>query len=96
MPNRLIIPLSLLSTILLIGSVTIPRLFQGTDGFAGATSAAMTFLGLFVLGLILGVYVLVVGLRAFGGLDLVRRLATVMPMIIVVGILVWFGLQFSS
>ena len=91
--ERPLIPLSLLSTILLIGSVTIPRLFQGTDGFAGATSAAMTFLSLFVLGLIVGGFVLVIGLKQFKELGLVHRLVIVMPMVVLISIVLWIAIQ---
>ncbi|MEM7293470.1 MAG: hypothetical protein AAF420_08770 [Pseudomonadota bacterium] len=87
---------STLSAFALVLSLLLPRLVDFSNGFAGATSAALLFLSLFVIAVVLAIIALVYTLKNFGSARPWYRLMGIGPCVIIVVVAVVFFLKLST
>ena len=87
-----IVRIALLSTVLLVCSLVLPRLL-GAGGFASATSAALLFLILFALSFALALWSLVRTVNAMPALNPRERVLGLLPAVLVNAAGLWVYLQ---
>lgn len=85
---------STLSILFLGLSVSLPRFIEGGDGFVSATEAALLFLCLGFLSLVLALYNLVVTLKHYESLSTNSRSIAVLPSILIALVALFVGLSF--
>jgi threonine/homoserine/homoserine lactone efflux protein len=88
-----IVRIASLSTFLLACSLILPRVIPDEGGFASATSAALIFIALFVVSVVLAVWALAKTARSFSAITNQARIIGIAPTIFLIAAGLWVYLQ---
>jgi len=75
-------------------SLFLPRMFQGSGGFADATSAALIFMALFIVSVFLAIFVFSFTIKHFHSISMQYRLLGLIPVTMVLLSAVVFYFKF--
>lgn len=92
-PGHKITLVASLSSLCLVLSLLLPRVFQDSEGFSGATSAALLFLALFAVSAALAIYIAVYAVRNMRKLDVRYRIIGIAPCLVVAIVILFFYIK---